>query len=138
VSVSLAVVGDKDLKERMNAYGRAVQKSVNGAKYAANLHLAKRISEDSPVDTGAMQESIGVTSQHVEQVAPYTVYVDGIVGHVTLTYEMEAKRALDIAAKTGNWLLRTNQGVRAVPNPLKFPKRGVYRPRNESGVGIFT
>jgi hypothetical protein len=28
--------------------------------------------------------------------------------------------------------------VRAVPNPLKFPKRGVYRPRNESGVGIFT
>lgn len=137
MSISLTVAGHEEITRNMHAAGEAVKRAVAGAKYAVGLYMGARIFENSPVRTGAMQESIGVSEEHVEQVAPYTVFVDFRVGHVTQTFHMEVGNALEEAGKVGNRLLRTGGGPESVPNPHGFPEQGVFTPRSTFKVGGF-
>lgn len=123
----------------MKASGEAVERAVVGAVFASGVYLGEKIRDASPVRTGAMRDSIGVgmggpkgREVVVEQVAPYTVFVDFQQAHVTRTYYAEAEAAFRVAVETGDRLLASGGGKEQVFSP--FPADGVYTPRTPGGL----
>lgn len=131
MKVAIRHSGIKEVLDAMDASGRDVRKSARAGVKAGAVHIAQRIHDNSPVDTGAMQESLGMRMigdrAIIEQVAPYTEYVDYTRQHFTGTYYNEVDEAFRLAVSTANKALRAGTGPESVDSP--FPLYGVYSPR---------
>lgn len=125
--VSIRVVDRGNLLEKMNAIGPESKGALHGGLKAMGVFLATKIRDASPTDTHDMQESIGVSLDHVEQVAPYTYFVDLWAHHFSGVYESASSEALEVAAATANDFLATGRDARSVPSP--FPAQGHFKNR---------
>lgn len=131
MAVSMKAIGADKLKEGLAAIGPDVQHAADAASKAAAVHMAEKIYQNSPWDTGAMANSIGVGPDQigeyiVEQVAPYTIFVDLQQAHFSGTYAVEQAAAFRAAAEAGNRALREGTGPEAVQS--RFPVDGQYTP----------
>ena len=123
--VSIKAIDRDNLLEKMNAVGEDTKGALHAGLKAMGVYVATAIAEASPVDTGDMQASMGVSLNHVEQTAPYTVFVDFRTRHFSGTYERVGAEALEAAAVVANQFLVTGQDARSVPSP--WPAQGYFR-----------
>lgn len=133
MSVSMKVKGFKDVQKMLKATGEDVQHAGKAGAKAAAVHMAEALYDNSPWDTGAMANSIGVGEDQegefiVEQVAPYTIFVDLQQAHFSGTYAREEQAAMRVAVEVGNKALKDGTGPRNISS--RFPEQGQYTPGN--------